>query len=88
MNANYYMFVPFSAVGPFSLSATASGGMVSIKIPTVSGHSYTVYYSTSLSPSNWQVLGSNSNIAGTGGMVTVTDSTTGGAQRFYRASAQ
>ena len=88
MNANFYMFVPYTAVTPYSISASVSAGTVSIKIPTQSGHSYTVQYSTSLNPTNWQTLSGASNIAGTGGTVTVTDSTTGGAERFYRAEAQ
>ena len=85
LNAHFYMFVPFSAVTPFSISASVSAGTVSIKFPTQNGHSYTVYYSTSLNPASWLTL--SSGIPGTGGTVTVTDSTTGGAQRFYRASS-
>lgn len=34
LNAHFYMFVPFSAVAPYSISATVSAGIVSIKIPT------------------------------------------------------
>ncbi|HUA39329.1 MAG TPA: hypothetical protein VMA35_13135 [Candidatus Sulfopaludibacter sp.] len=86
MNAHFLMFVPFSAVAPFPISATVSGGVVTIKIPTVSGHSYSVYYSTSLNPSNWQPLATG--ISGDGTVKTVTDSTSGGAVRFYRAVAQ
>jgi hypothetical protein len=85
LNAHFYMFVPFTAVTPFSVSASVSSGTVSIKFPSQSGHSYTVYYSTSLAPASWQTL--STGISGTGGTVTVTDSTTGGAQRFYRASS-
>ncbi|HTQ49589.1 MAG TPA: hypothetical protein VMJ12_02680 [Candidatus Acidoferrales bacterium] len=85
LNAHFYMFVPFSAVAPYSISATVSAGVVSIKIPTQSGHSYSVYYSTSLNPTAWTTLASN--ISGDGTVKTVTDSTTGGAQRFYKASA-
>lgn len=86
MNAHFYMFVPYSAIAPFSLSATASGGVVSIKFPTQSTHSYTVQYSSSLNPASWQTL--SSGIAGDGTVKTVTDSTSGGAERFYRAVAQ
>ena len=86
LNAHFYMFVPFTAVAPFSISASVSAGIVSIKVPTQSGHSYSVYYSTSLNPTSWQTLASG--ISGDGTVKTVTDSTTGGAQRFYRAAAQ
>ena len=87
LNANFYMLVPVAAVTPYSISASVSAGTVSIKFPTLSGHSYTVQYSTSLNPTNWQTLSGASNIAGTGGTVTVTDSTSGGAVRFYRVVA-
>jgi hypothetical protein len=86
MNANFFMFVPYLAPAPaFSLSASASGGVVSIKIPTTSGHTYYVYWSTSLNPASWQQLGSG--VTGDGTIKTVPDSTTGGAARFYRAVA-
>jgi len=85
LNANYYMFVPYLAPAPaFSLSASASGGVVSIKIPTTSGHTYYVYWSSSLNPTSWTQLGSS--VAGDGTVKTVTDST-GGAARFYKALA-
>jgi hypothetical protein len=87
LNANYYLFVPYVAPAPaFSLSASAGGGVVSIKIPTTSGHTYYVYWSTSLNPASWQQLGSG--ITGDGTIKTVTDSTSGGASRFYKALAQ
>ena len=85
MNAHYYMFVPATTAASFTLSASVSGGTVSIRIPTQSGQSYTVQYSSSLNPANWQQLGSS--IAGDGTVKTVTD-TTGAAQRFYRVEAQ
>jgi hypothetical protein len=87
LNANYYLFVPYAAPAPpFSLSASAGGGVVSIKIPTTSGHTYYVYWSTSLNPASWQQLGSG--VTGDGTIKTVTDSTSGGASRFYKALAQ
>lgn len=87
VNANFYMFTPFVPVAaPFSISASVSGGVVSIKFPTTSGFSYTVLYSTSLNPSSWQPLAAN--ISGDGTIKTVTDNTSGGAVRFYRAVAQ
>ena len=86
MNANYFMFVPYLAPAPaFSLSASASGGVVSIKFPTASGHTYYVYWSASLNPTSWQALGSG--VPGDGTVKTVTDSTTGGGTRFYKAVA-
>jgi hypothetical protein len=84
LNSHFYMFVPVTTALSFSISASVSGSTVSIKIPTQSGHNYTVYYSTSLSPVSWQTLGSS--IAGDGTVKTVTD--TLGTHRFYRVQAQ
>ncbi|HEV2437577.1 MAG TPA: hypothetical protein VG077_16410 [Verrucomicrobiae bacterium] len=86
MNGHFYMFVPYSAINAFSINATVSGGVVSIKFPTQSTHNYTVQYSSSLNPASWQTL--SSGIAGDGTVKTVTDSTSGGAVRFYRVVAQ
>jgi hypothetical protein len=86
LNSHFYMFVPSAVVASFSINVSVSAGAVSIHIPTLSGHSYTVQYSTSLNPANWQTLGSG--ITGDGTVKTVSDSTAGGAQRFYRVQAQ
>ena len=85
LNGHFYMFVPFVVASPFHVSASISGATVSIQFPTQSGHSYTVYYSTSLNPANWQTL---TAVSGNGAVETVTDSTSGGAKRFYRVQAQ
>jgi hypothetical protein len=85
LNAHFFMFVPYVAASSFSVKATFSGGIVTIHIPTQNGHGYTVYYSTSLNPPVWQVL---TSISGDGAVDTVTDSTSGGAKRFYRVQAQ
>ena len=84
LNSHFYMFVPVVLPSSFSISVTASAGTVSIHIPTQSGHSYTVLYSTSLNPANWQTLGSN--ITGDGTVHIVNDSMA--AARFYRVEAQ
>jgi hypothetical protein len=84
LNSHFYMFVPIVLAPSFSISVTASAGTVSIHIPTQSGHSYTLQYSTSLNPPNWQTLGSS--IPGDGTVHTVNDSM--GGSRFYRVEAQ
>ncbi len=85
LNSHFYMLVPFVVAPSFSISVTESAGAVSIHFPTQNGHSYTVQYSTSLSPPNWQTLGSN--VTGDGTIHTMNDSTTAGP-RFYRVEAQ
>ena len=86
INAHFYMFVPAASATSFSISVSVNAGIVSIHIPTVSGHNYTVQYTSSLKPANWQTLGSG--ITGDGTVHTANDTTAGGAQRFYRVEAQ
>ncbi|HEY1789749.1 MAG TPA: hypothetical protein VGJ73_16495, partial [Verrucomicrobiae bacterium] len=85
VNGHFYMFTPAVVATTFSIGATANGSTVTIQIPTQSGHSYTVQYSTSLTAPNWQTLGSS--ITGDGTVKTATDSASGTA-RFYRVQAQ
>jgi hypothetical protein len=84
LNSLFFMLTP--AVAPFSISATASAGTISIKFQTEIGHTYTVLYSSSLNPANWQTL--DSSIAGDGTIKTVNDSTSNGARRFYQVEYQ
>jgi adhesin HecA-like repeat protein len=59
-----------------------SGQDFVVQIPSVTGHTYQLQYTTSLTPANWTFVASQ---PGTGGVLTFTD--TGGAanpQRFYR----
>jgi autotransporter-associated beta strand protein len=60
-----------------------SGQDVVIQIPSVTGHTYQLQYTTSLTPANWTNTGAPQS--GTGGALTFTDSD-GAAytQRFYR----
>jgi hypothetical protein len=85
LNANYYMLVP-AVVAPQAvhLSVSRTGSTISIQFPTQSGFSYTVLYSGSLNPANWQTL---TTISGDGTVKTATD-TMGSSPRFYRVLAQ
>jgi hypothetical protein len=87
LNSHFYMFVPFAVASSFHISVTASTGTASIHFPTQSGHSYTVQYSTSLNPANWQTVSGGNGITGDGTDHTVNDSMTAGP-RFYRVQAQ
>ena len=60
-----------------------SGQDVVIQVPSVTGHTYQLQYTTSLTPANWTNTGAPQS--GTGGALTFTDSD-GAAytQRFYR----
>ena len=82
LNANFYMFVP--AASAVQLSIARTGSTISIQVPTQSGFNYTVLYSGSLNPANWQTL---TTIGGDGTVKTATD-TMGSSTRFYRVSVQ
>jgi hypothetical protein len=85
VNANFYMLVP-AVVAPQAvhLSVSRTGSTISIQFPTKSGVNYTVLYSGSLNPANWQTL---TTISGDGTVQTATD-TMGSSPRFYRVSFQ
>ena len=84
INGHFFMFAPYVAASPFPIRASLNGTTVSIQFPTQPGYNYTVYYSISLNPANWQTL---TSISGNGTVETVTD-TSGGVERFYRVQAQ
>jgi hypothetical protein len=70
----------------FKLDATVSPLGVSVIVPTTTGRTYAVQYTPVLPLTNsWNIL--FSNIVGTGGPVSVTDSNRAN-QRFYRALEQ
>jgi hypothetical protein len=67
------------------VTATSSAGNVQLTFPTIYGINYQVYYRTSLTETVWHTLGSP--VPGTGGLKTVSDSTSGAA-RFYTVNTQ
>jgi hypothetical protein len=85
VNANFYMLVP-AVVAPQAvhLSVSRTGSTISIQFPTKNEVNYTVLYSGSLNPANWQTL---TTISGDGTVKTATD-TMGSSPRFYRVSFQ
>jgi len=75
---NYYMLVPTS---PINLSASRSGNNINLTFPTQTGWGYRVFYRTNLATGSWTLLNSTT---GNGSAQTVTDSSAGGSQRFYK----
>jgi hypothetical protein len=54
-----------------------------VKVPSVTGHTYQLQYTTSLTPANWTPTGASQS--GNGGVLIFTDpSGLANAQRFYR----
>jgi hypothetical protein len=81
-NANFFMLVPVAQ--QVNLTATLSGGNVSLSFPTQTGFTYTVQYKNHLTDSTWLTLGS---VSGDGTVKSLSDGT-GQPSRFYRLSIQ
>ncbi len=67
-----------------SATFTRSGSNLQIGFASVAGKSYRIEYKNSLSEITWTPLPGSENIAGTGGVITVTTTTVGNPQRFFR----
>ena len=78
---NYFMLVPAS---PIRLSAARSGNNINLFFPSQTGGDYRVFYRTNLTAGSWTLLNS---VLGNGSVESVTDSTTGGSQRFYKVTS-
>jgi len=76
---------PLPAVQPQMQVAASDANGLTFSFTTQPGFDYSVQYTTSLAPINWQVL---TNVPGSGGTITVTDSVNAAGQRFYRVLAQ
>ncbi len=76
-HVNYFTLVPVVLPLPnvANLTATRSGANVNLAFPTQSGYTYTVYYKNNLTDPTWtQLAGGGNPAAGTGSIVSVTDS--------------
>ena len=75
-----------TAAGPGpALTATVSGGKITISFPTTTGSSYQVEFKNTLSDASWQPLGSA--ISGNNAVQSVQD-TVSGSQKFYQVEVQ
>lgn len=79
-----------SELGPISIPAGAlviSGNSATITIPTsVSGFSYSLFYSDTLQAGSWLPVPGNPQAGG--GVLNWTDNTAGAPKRFYRMTAE
>ncbi|HWY76910.1 MAG TPA: S8 family serine peptidase, partial [Verrucomicrobiae bacterium] len=81
--AGIVMAVPaLQSATPVVLSASASGGMITLSWNTAAGHSYQPQYSDNLGSIVWNNLGAA--ISGNNTTVTASDNAGVHAQRFYR----
>ncbi len=67
------------------ITATLSGGTISLSFPTQIGSNYTVQYKNHITDSGWQTL---TTVSGTGQTREVTDNSANQTSRFYRLSIQ
>ena len=70
---------------PTFFAPTKTGNNFIVSFQTNPGNTYTVQYTDTLAPQNWQSLPS---VAGNGAVESVTNSAPGIAQRFYRLIEQ
>jgi hypothetical protein len=85
LNVHFFMFVP--SVQGVKMTASKSGSNIQIKFPTVSGHSYTVLYNSTLTGGSWLPL--SAAVPGDGTVQTVNDPVgVGPTQRFYKLQIQ
>jgi uncharacterized repeat protein (TIGR02543 family) len=89
-NSNYFEFIagldPKNPNSVFTVTLSPGGGLTNqttiIFKPIISGRTYTVRSSDSLSPANWQLL-SNATSSDTGNERTVNDTSAIGSKKFY-----
>jgi len=70
---------------PTFFAPTKTGNNFIVSFQTNPGNTYTVQYTDTLAPPNWQSLPS---VAGNGAVESVTNSAPGIAQRYYRLIEQ
>jgi len=81
-NANFLMLVPS---GSIMLTATVSGGTITISFPSQNGSSYQLLYKNNLTDPVWTPIGSP--VPGNGSIESIND-TVGGSTRFYRVQIE
>jgi chitodextrinase len=70
---------------PTIRSPKLAGTTFTLSVPTQIGFNYTLEYKNSFAGANWTSL---QTIGGTGGTITLTDTTATNAMRFYRVLAR
>ncbi len=78
LNAEFFMLVP--APPAFAVTPTVAGGQITLSFLAASGHTYTVLFTSSLTPANWAPVG---NVITGNGAVTNVPETLTGAQGYY-----
>jgi hypothetical protein len=82
-NVNPEFFMLVKSLPPVTLSATVTSGQINVSIPTVTGYTYTLYFSGTLPGSSWTPVGSPITGDGT---IHVVSQAAGGTSGYYRVS--
>jgi hypothetical protein len=88
VNEQFMMFLPAPASSTIpqpTITAAVVSGQVNIGIPTVTGHTYTLLFTATLSPASWAPVGTP--ITGDGN-THVLGETPSGAAGFYKVQVQ
>jgi parallel beta-helix repeat protein len=76
---------PLDARSFLDIASFASGPPAEIRLPTAATRRYTLYSSTALGPTaKWAPITGQSNVPGTGGVLSLTDTNSAVARTFYR----
>lgn len=84
-NINFFMLVP-TTPSP-SITATVSGGQITLSFPSESGYTYQAEYTDSLTAPDWQPVNGSTLISGDGSVKSVED-TISENNRYYRLEIQ
>ena len=86
--SNYAEYIadtnPTNVASYFHIQSVTSNGSLKMFYQSSASRKYTLYYTTNLASGAWIAVTSQTNIAGSGGVDSLSDTATGGTQRFYR----
>jgi PKD repeat protein len=75
---------PTNALSYFHILSVTNAAGFTMFFQSSSNRNYSLYFTTNLTSGLWTPIASQTNIPGTGGVESLRDTGTGGAQKFYR----
>jgi PKD repeat protein len=86
--SNYYEYIantnPTNALSYFYIQSVTNTAGFTVFYQSSASRDYTLYYTTNLTSGVWTPVSSQTNIPGSGGTDSLSDTNTGSVQRFYR----
>ena len=90
--SNYNEYVadtnPTNALSYFKIQSVTHADGFKLYYQSSASRKYSLFYKTSLTSGGWNSILSQTNIAGSGGVDSLSDPTTGAVQRFYQIGVQ